>query len=481
MHNRVFTSTVTLAVASALVLSACSSNTTALSSREKAVQSTDGNVSLHNCGDQCFGEINGAKYSIVLPSKWNGTLLLYSHGYRFAQPGPPDFSAVETNAQVTSTDSDGKGTDDVSKKLLSEGYALAGSSYKSNGWAVADGVQAGEDLRAKFVSIVGKPNRTYVWGDSLGGLITEILAEKHPDWIDGAAPMCGAVAGPNLNFDVALDVAYAVKTLIDPNLKLTGYTSATDAADNWKQAAQLIETAAADTAGGGTAKVIFIGALADAPLKTKTYDGSTLVSEVSALVESVLTALAFGTSGRYEIEQRVGGNASDNTKANYDNRINAAEKSLITLAGGDVTALEAALDAGTRVSADSAARQKFEALGDTTGNIKVPTLTMHTEDDPLVLVANETILLGRASAEGKAGSLAQLYVAPPTQYSESAGAPYGAGHCNFSDQQREALISTLDTWVRSGVFPIAAGVAGSFGDGLDPTFSPGPWPSGATK
>jgi pimeloyl-ACP methyl ester carboxylesterase len=480
MRNRGFISTVALAAVGALALTSCASSSTGLDARQEAVQSTNGSVSFHNCGSQCTGEINGAKYAIAMPAKWNGTLLLYSHGYRFAQPGPPDFGPVSTSAQLDSTDSDGSGTDTLSKQLLSEGYALAGSSYKSNGWAVADGVQAGEDLHSKFVSLVGKPSRTYVWGDSLGGLITELLAEKNPQWVDGAAPMCGAVAGPNLNFDVALDVAYAVKQLVDPNLELTGYSSADDAAANWKQATTLIEAAAADVAGGGTAKVLFIGALANAPLKSQTYDGADTTSEVEALVESVLTALAFGTSGRYELEQRVGGNPSDNSKADYASRISDSEKALITLVGGNVDTLVAQLNAGTRVTADPAARQKFEALGDTTGKIVVPTITMHTEDDPLVLVSNETILSNRATKAGDRGKLVQYYIAPPATYDSKTGAPYGAGHCNFSDQQREGLITTLDSWVRSDVYPSATASASTFGPGLDPTYVPAPWPSGAT-
>jgi pimeloyl-ACP methyl ester carboxylesterase len=481
MRNRAFTSLIAAGIGGTLVLTSCASDTTPLTSRQKQVQSQDNAVAFKNCGSQCTGELSGAKYEIKLPSKWNGTLLLYSHGYRFAQPGPPNFSPVDTSAQVSSLDEDGTGSDDVSKQLLSQGYALAGSSYKTNGWAVRDGVQAGEDLHAKFVSLVGKPNRTYVWGDSLGGLITEILAEKHPEWIDGAAPMCGAVAGPNLNFDVALDVAYAVKTLIYPDLQLTGYSSADDAAANWKAAAQAVTTAAADTAGGGTAKVVLIGALVDAPLKTETYDGADVTSTVKALVESVLTALAFGTSGRYELEQRVGGNPSDNSKANYDNRLSDAEKSLITLAGGDSSALLSQLDSGTRVTADAAARVRFESLGDTTGNIQVPTITMHTENDPLVLVSNEVILSDRALAQGRRGSLVQLYIAPPATYSETTGAPYGAGHCVFSVQQRVGLINTLNGWVRNAVYPSATEAAPALGDGLDPTYVPEPWPSGATK
>ena len=464
----------------ALALAGCSSQSTSLSSREKQVQSTDTDVSFKQCGSQCQGTIDGAKYSIVLPSKWNGTLLLYSHGYRFAHPGPPDYDQPVTSAQVSSTDTDGSGKDAVSQQLLKAGYALAGSSYKSNGWAVADGVQAGEQLHEKFVKTVGTPKRTYVWGDSLGGLITEILSEENPSWVDGAAPMCGALAGPDLNFDVALDVAFAVKTLIDPQLKLTGYTSSDDANRNWQQAATAVQKAAADTAGGGTAKALFIAALVDAPTKTDTYDGHDLVSQVKALVEAELTALAFGTAGRYELEQRVGGNPSTNTDTDYSKRITTAEGALIKQAGGNVTALEQQLANAPRVSADDSARQKFEKLGDTTGKLSVPTLTMHTEYDPLVLVQNESVFAGRVNQQKDTGKLVQLYIAPPATYSEKSGAPYGAGHCVFSDKQRVGLVSTLDTWVRKGVYPVATGVAPAFTPGIDPAYTPGPWPADDT-
>src|SRR5664280_1445550 len=135
MRNRFPVGLVAASAAFSLMLSACSSGKSSTkstdSAREQAVVSTDTNVPFKNCGSPCQGEIDGAKYSIVLPAKWNGTLLLYSHGYRFAQPGPPDFGPVSTSAQVSSTDKDGSGSDDTSKQLLAQGYALAGSSYKS--------------------------------------------------------------------------------------------------------------------------------------------------------------------------------------------------------------------------------------------------------------------------------------------------------------------------------------------------------------
>jgi hypothetical protein len=464
------------ATAAALVLTACANSSTPLSSRQKTVQAADQSVKYTPCGNQCTGEIDGAKYAIKLPSKWNGTLLLYSHGYRFATPAPPDFGPVATYPQVSSTDSDGSGSDPLSSKLLSEGYALAGSAYKSNGWAVADGVQAGQQLHDKFVQLVGKPKRTYVWGDSLGGLITELIAEQNGSWVDGSAPMCGALAGPNYNFDAALDVAFAVKALIDPQLKLTGYTDSAEAASYWQQASAAVQKAAADTAGGGTAKILFIASLVDAPTATATYDGHDLVSQVKARVEALLTALAFGTTGRYELEQRVGGDPSDNTKADYDSRIDSSEASLIQLAGGNVATLSKTLDAAPRITADGSARDAIEKLGDTTGALVAPTLTLHTEDDPLVLVQNETVFADRVAAKQQTGRLVQLYIAPPVSYSETAKAPYGAGHCNFSDEQRVGLVTALDNWVRRGVYPTQVGLAPLLGEGLNPAFVPGSWP-----
>ena len=109
-----------------------------------------------------------------------------------------------------------------------------------------DGVAADEALHTFFVDKIGTPDRVYVWGDSLGGLITETLAEKHPEWVSGAAPLCGVLGGGNLNLDLALDVAYAVKTLIYPDLKLTGFASHDEAVANWQGAYDAITKA-----GGG--------------------------------------------------------------------------------------------------------------------------------------------------------------------------------------------------------------------------------------
>ena len=197
-----------VALASVLVLAGCA---TATATPETRDQSTD--VPFTGCDTvACVGELNGAAYEIVMPDTWNGSLLLYSHGYRPAQPFPPNFEAVVTTAPpVPGWDS---GDQALGESLLERGYALAGSAYAKNGWAVEDGVLAGEELYAFFTEQVGTPKRVYVWGDSMGGLVTQTLAERHPEWVDGAAPLCGVMAGLVPNIGVSLDVTYGIQQLI---------------------------------------------------------------------------------------------------------------------------------------------------------------------------------------------------------------------------------------------------------------------------
>ncbi len=453
----------------ALLLAGCGGS----SDTATGVRATRASVSFTACGKvACDGTLNGAKYRIVMPTTWNGTLLLYSHGYRSEQPTPPAFEPVDESAVPAPGE-------DVAKALLAKGYALAGSGYKSNGWAVQDGVAADEQLYAFFADKIGKPDRTLVWGDSLGGLVTQTLAEKKHDWVSGAAPLCGVMAGTNANFDVGLDLGVAVKALVDPSFTVTGYSSYTAATDAWKGVAAKVLASGSDIA-NGVPRILFIAALLDAPGRTKTYDGSTIESTVRAKAETLLTGLGLATYGRYELEERVGGNPSTNEGVDYASRISPAERTLIdTVSPGATDRLLAAMAAAPRIAADPKARAAADRLGDPTGNLTVPTITMHTTDDPLVLVQNQGVFRQRVdTATARSSDLVQVFTTAPPTYPSDPGAPYGAGHCNFSTNERVGVISVLDRWVRLGVHPSLASVAEAIGEpsGIAAGYQPGPWP-----
>jgi pimeloyl-ACP methyl ester carboxylesterase len=446
---------------SALALAACSSVSAAPTPK------TNGDTSplpYRDCG-ACTGTLNGAAYRIELPKTWNGTLLLWSHGYRTAVSTPPANEPVNTAAD------DGPSPESA-KALLGQGYALAGSAYASNGWAVLDGVKAGEDLQKHFATTIGTPRRTYVWGASLGGLITELLSEKHADWVSGAAPECGAVAGTTENLDGSLGIAYMVKTLIDPSLQITGYTSSEQAIAAFKQAVAAVTKAAPDVAGGGTAKVVAIATLGHLASQTRTYDGHDAVSGISAKAEDVLTAMGFATFGQQEFATRVGGQGLDITGPDFGKAVTDADRQTVKGFGGDLDAYTKALAAGTRPTVDADARAKAIEQGETTGKVKHPTVTLHDEQDPLVIPQNERVLGDRFFATGNGAHLTQLFTRPPATY--TAPAPYGAGHCTFTDTEQVGLITTLDSWVRTGVrvTPTAAVALFAKPTGLDQTYYP---------
>ncbi len=109
----------------------------------------------------------GSFYEMDVPTPWNGTLVLYAHGIVQAdQPVVPPTIQDRYN--------------ELREALLAGGYAVAASSFSSNGWALADAVQRTHQLGKLFASKFGQPTETILVGSSLGGLAVVKLAEKYP-------------------------------------------------------------------------------------------------------------------------------------------------------------------------------------------------------------------------------------------------------------------------------------------------------------
>ena len=385
---------------------------------------------------------NGA-WVLDVPAEFNGTLLVWSHGYTFTPVGA-------SNAPTAAT----------RDTLLDQGYAVVGSSYRNGGagWAVRDGVRAGIEAVAIAEKRIGsrRVDAVLAWGNSLGGLITQTLAERRPDLVDGVAPLCGVLAGTNRNLDLALDVAVGVKRFFHRPLRLHSYRSQAQAQANLDAATAAILGKLADpaTQTGATGRILGLAALMGTAEKTRTYSGTSTPSAVAAATESVLTALGYGTLGRFDIEQRVGGNPSTNRGVDYRERVTPAAVERFTAYGfgaGLLRSYAQGLTAyGKRVAADPSARRAAARLGNPRGDLSDPTLTMHTVHDPLVLVQNERVFASRVARRGDSALLRQVFVAPPAY---TTGAPYGAGHCNFTTEQYVAVVRALDGWVATGSRP----------------------------
>src|SRR5713101_6091350 len=235
------------------------------------------------------GTLGGANYTIAVPSNWNGTLVLYSHGYIFPnQPllNPADISFFG-----------------LFGFFLQQGYAVAGSSYSQPGWAVQQAFHDQIALLDFFDATCGTPTRTIAWGHSMGGLIAAGLVQLYPDRFAGALPMCGALAGSIGDWNQGLDSAFAFKVLLAGNAPLS-IVHMTDPTSSFKLAQQLL--AQAQSTAQGRARIALVAALSDLPgwfdPASPEPASTDFTTQEQNQVPWVSHDLAFAVFGRTELE-----------------------------------------------------------------------------------------------------------------------------------------------------------------------------------
>ncbi|HEY6828231.1 MAG TPA: hypothetical protein VI259_15335, partial [Gemmatimonadaceae bacterium] len=134
---------------------------------------------------------DGAQYAVYVPAAWNGDVVFYAHGV--IPPQAPVILPVPD-----------QNWDDIASlrdALGQAGFAIAYSSFGENGYAIKDGIQRTHQLRGIFTAKVGRPNRSFLVGHSLGSQVVQALAETYPDQYSGALAMCGVLGGTQLQTD----------------------------------------------------------------------------------------------------------------------------------------------------------------------------------------------------------------------------------------------------------------------------------------
>jgi pimeloyl-ACP methyl ester carboxylesterase len=138
------------------------------------------------------GHIAGANFAIARPpGEWNHRILLLAHGYR-PESAPLIADVHPERASI--------------KAALDEGWIVATTSYRRNGLVVGDAIADLDALRAYIVASYGQADRVILEGESMGGLIVTIMAERDADLYSGAVVFDATLYAKETNGNVGLSL-----------------------------------------------------------------------------------------------------------------------------------------------------------------------------------------------------------------------------------------------------------------------------------
>ncbi len=381
------------------------------------------------------GVINGAPYRIVVPATWNGTLLVYAHGYRDKADHP---------GEVDNRNPDIAPNPELADALLAQGYALAGSAYRDNGWAVDEGIKDTKDLTVYFRSNIARPDRSIIWAFSMGSVIGFKSMEQFGGIYDGALCGCAVGAGATSSWDGAGDLALGYETVFGfgPTWGTSG-----DVRDDIDFETEVQPKLFAEVSNPANfPKFEFLRLVTGTPGR-----GINPPAPPSFYPGWIFTDMFFAMEARAELERRAGGPIVQNLDRNYD--LTVQEKGYLMALGVPGPVIDnwlSAMNAQRNISAPPFSRNYVKNNADYNGKIKNPVLTLHTLIDPLVTVTQENRYAETVAAARRSPLLLQTYT-------------NGNGHCNFTGPQLITAVNAINSWVATGVKPTQANFPAAFG------------------
>lgn len=351
-----------------------------------------------------WGVHNKAGYRVEVPANWNGKLVMWAHGYR------------GTGLELT-VDSH-----PLRQFLIANGYAWAASSYGKNDYDPSQGAKDTHALAQLFNGLVGKPGRTYITGASMGGHVTGIVAEQWPRSYDGAMPICGVLGDYEL-FDYFLDFNVAAQTLSGVGETFPyGPDYLTATVPMTKAALGPMFPYTLNAAGQNLKSLTQLRSGGVRPL----FDQGWL------FWNGVAGDFLFGLGVGDGTLPRAPGLALQNSDVTYQFDTDPALSAAETLFNGTVQ----------RVSADPQARRKngIANVAPTTGDLRIPTLTLHTLGDLFVPFHMEQQYARRVASKGWSHNLVQR-------------ATRDYGHCTFTPTELVQTFTDLVQWVEAGIKP----------------------------
>lgn len=356
-----------------------------------------------------FGRLRGTVYQIEMPDHWNGRLVLWMHG----------FGEFRSEARV--------GAPDIRSYLIAQGYAWGASSFSGTGWIPGRATDESAALWDHFAAAHGRPQRTYVIGESMGGAAGSIAAERYPERFDGVMALCGSagatsglqnpvnafvagafVAGVSqADYDAVTDVEALIRDRIRPALRDP-------------QLRDRFERIMVDLSGG-----------------PRPFDREGIRAEEATDWQRAELAVASGVVPHHDTPYHLGP-----TSAVTDDEFNRG---------------------AIRLHTNDDALRAFVADNEATGQLRVPLLTMHTTGDGQVPIDEARILQRRVDDAGQHDRLVQRVIRDP-------------GHCGFTNTELVASFEALIGWVEHDTKPAGHEVFTADLTALRPAFELQPRP-----
>jgi pimeloyl-ACP methyl ester carboxylesterase len=460
----------------------------------------------------CTGTTSdGAAYKMVVPASFGGTVTIWSHGFggNTSIPGTP--FAIDSSAQLAPNGpGQNGGSPDLVKYLTDKGVAVMGSGFSTQGWNLDEAVKTNAELVGIFKAKFTTTTKVVAWGYSMGGGITQAFAEKNPELLASAAVM-NPVDAWSAQSKYFLDILWLMKTWFDPSIKLTGYAPGLNGdlqmlGDLQKYTAVLnalkagVASGAWPTTSSASAKLLaaegipsrsallMIGLLAGVSTQSTSFDGVAgpanaqatawplAIAPALATLENIAGVLGYSLLGARDMEAKMGGIWTDNQTTDYSKQLSDEDRTVHNagLSGNSAIAgmlrtLNPLNPDAPRIKGEAAAMAKAATMYQHTGKIKVPTVMMIGQHDPVEPAGivqrysdlyEEDFAAARVAALKAARSggvfkapvrqLQVLWSVTPKTWSkfDAAGLPVsitntpGTGHTNFTMSQYKLVIDT---------------------------------------
>ena len=340
-----------------------------------------------------YGFYDGGAYRMEVPGNWKGGLVLFAHGYRGDSP------------DIVVSDSP------LRRHLIQGGYAWAASSYRGNGYRPDWGVDDTLSLRDVFIQKHGAPTWTILHGQSMGGHVLMASLEQHPGEYQGGLAECGVVTGEG---EIDFLAAYTAAAEFISGVQLLDITDP----PTFVRAVSGEFVPRMGTPGAYTAR------------------GRQFDSVVKYLMGGDLPSRTEGLTDRYtaNLVPRL-----DPLRAQSPSTRAVSTRDVHYQIDPGLGLSEDELNAGVR-RLDPVPGARSGVFGDMTGSLSVPVLSIHTTGDAYVPFSLEQAYRQKTLEAGTQELLVQRAIRR-------------AGHCTFTQPEREQAVDDLVSWVQGGPAP----------------------------